>query len=64
MTAADLASYDVVVLGAVAVTTAQVATLTTWVNGGGNLIAMQPDPTRSGLLGVTARPGTPRPTDT
>src|SRR5262249_55328263 len=29
-------------------------TLTTWVNGGGNLIAMKPDAQLAGLLGVTS----------
>ena len=29
---------------------------TTWVNGGGNLIALQPDQQLAGLLGLTAQP--------
>jgi hypothetical protein len=53
-----LAAYDVVVLGAVSVTTAQASDLTTWVNGGGNLIAMKPTSSLSGLLGLTAASGT------
>ncbi len=53
-----LASYDVVILGEVSVTAAQATTLTTWVNGGGNLIAMRPRSTLSGLLGITAASGT------
>ncbi len=35
--------YDVIVLGEVALSAAQVTTLTNWVNAGGNLIAMRPD---------------------
>lgn len=53
-----LAAYDVVVLGAVPVTAGQASDLTTWVNGGGNLIAMRPSATLSGLLGITAASGT------
>ena len=55
---ATLAAYDVVVVGAVAVTAAQAADLTTWVNGGGNLIAIKPSTTLSGLVGLTAASGT------
>ncbi len=46
-----------VVLGNVATTTAQASTLTTWVNGGGNLIAMRPNANLSSLLGLTAAAG-------
>jgi methionine-rich copper-binding protein CopC len=53
-----LAAYDVVVLGNVSVTAAQASTLTTWVNGGGNLIAMKPDSDLSSLLGITSATGT------
>ena len=49
-----LANYDVVVLGEVAVDANQAAVLETWVSGGGNLIAMRPDPDLAGLLGLTA----------
>ena len=58
LTAATLAQYDAVVLGEVSVSGAQAATLTTWVNGGGNLIAMRPDSALSTLLGITAASGT------
>src|SRR2546429_3524235 len=54
VTPSTLAAYDVVVLSKVALTTSQVSTLTGWVNGGGNLIAMAPDPQLAGLLGLTA----------
>jgi hypothetical protein len=58
LSTATLAAYDVVVLGEVSVTAAQATTLTTWVNGGGNLIAMRPSSTLSTLLGITAATGT------
>jgi len=48
-----LDEYDTVVLGEVTLTTAQVATLTEWVNAGGNLIAMRPDKKLASLLGLT-----------
>jgi hypothetical protein len=54
VSAATLAAYDVVVLAKTALSAAQVSTLTTWVNGGGNLIAMAPDGQLAGLLGLTA----------
>ncbi|GAA2760804.1 DUF4082 domain-containing protein [Actinopolymorpha rutila] len=57
LSASKLASYDVVVLGAVTVDSDQAATLSTWVNGGGNLIAMKPSSTLSGLLGLTPAGG-------
>ena len=53
-----LADYDVVVLGETALTAGQVTDLTGWVNAGGNLIAMRPDPQLFGLLGVTSPAGT------
>jgi hypothetical protein len=42
-----------VLLGQAALTASQVSALTTWVNGGGNLIAMRPDKQLAGLLGLT-----------
>jgi hypothetical protein len=53
VTATTLAAYDVVVLGQMTLTAAQVTMLTNWVNAGGNLIAMRPDPQLAGLLGLT-----------
>jgi hypothetical protein len=53
VTAATLAAYDVVVLGKATLTPTQVTMFTTWVNGGGNLIAMAPDPQLAPLLGLT-----------
>ena len=55
---ADLANYDVVLLGEVAVTTAQVTALTNWVNNGGSLIAFRPAAQLAGLLGITRQAGT------
>ncbi len=54
VTAATLASYDVVVLAKATLTPEQVAMFTTWVHGGGNLIAMAPDALLAPLLGLTA----------
>jgi len=56
--ATTLAGYDVVVLGNVGVSDAQAAALTTWVSGGGNLVAMKPGTNLSSLLGLTAASGT------
>jgi FlgD Ig-like domain len=49
----QLAGHDTVVLAKTALTDAQVAALTTWVNAGGNLIAIQPDKKLAPLLGLT-----------
>ena len=56
--ATTLLSYDVVLLGEMALSAAQVNVFTNWVNAGGNLIAMRPDPQLAGLLGLTAPTGT------
>ena len=53
VTDATLAAHDVVILGEIALTTAQVTSLTNWVNNGGNLIAMRPDKQLAPLLGLT-----------
>lgn len=53
-----LASYDVVILGDMTLTTGQVTVLTNWVNAGGNLIAMHPDKKLAGLLGLTDQTNT------
>jgi concanavalin A-like lectin/glucanase superfamily protein/Big-like domain-containing protein/fibronectin type III domain protein len=47
-----LSGFDTVVLGDAALTTGQVSTLTNWVNGGGNLIALRPDKKLASLLGL------------
>ncbi len=54
VTASALASYDVAILSAQTLTAAQVTTLTTWVQGGGNLIAIRPDSKLAPLLGITS----------
>ncbi len=58
VTSSMLTGKQVVILGAVPVSDAEVATLTTWVQGGGNLVAMRPDKKLAGLLGVTDAGGT------
>jgi methionine-rich copper-binding protein CopC len=58
VTATTLSQYDVVILGATPLTTAQVSMFTTWVQGGGNLIAFRPDKQLAGLLGLTITTGT------
>lgn len=58
VTATTLSAYDVAILAPAALTAAQVSMLTTWVTGGGNLIAMKPDSQLAGLLGVNAPTGT------
>jgi hypothetical protein len=58
VTASVLNGYDVVLLGATPLTAAQAGMFTTWVNGGGNLIAFRPDKQLAGLLGLTATTGT------
>ena len=51
---ATLNGFDVAILGETTLTGAQVTTLINWVNAGGNLIAMRPDPQLAPLLGLTA----------
>ncbi|MBC9734955.1 DUF4082 domain-containing protein [Nocardioides marmotae] len=57
LTAAGLAPYQLVVLGETALTSAQVGALTTWVENGGDLVALRPDPQLAGLLGLTGPTG-------
>jgi hypothetical protein len=57
VSASALASYDLVLLAKVALTSTQVTMLSNWVNGGGNLIAMAPDTKLAGLLGIGAAAG-------
>jgi hypothetical protein len=52
VTAAVLAKYDVALMDEVSVSAAQVQMLTTWVQGGGNLIAMRPDRKLANLFGL------------
>ena len=53
-----LSGFDVVLLGETTLNASQVSTVTGWVNGGGNLIAMRPDKQLAGLLGLTVASGT------
>lgn len=52
VSAATLAQHEVVVLGQMPLTAAQVALLSAWVNAGGNLIVMRPDKQLASLLGL------------
>ncbi|MFD8482682.1 Ig-like domain-containing protein [Kitasatospora sp. NPDC059673] len=54
VTSATLAQYDVVLLAENQLTAAQTTMFTSWVNGGGRLVAMRPDKQLAGLLGLTA----------
>jgi Domain of unknown function (DUF4082)/Bacterial Ig-like domain len=47
-----LASYEVIILGNFGLTPAQASMFTTWVNNGGNLIAMRPDKQLAPVLGL------------
>ena len=49
----NLNNYDVVILSQMSLTSPQVSMFTTWVNNGGDLIAMHPDKQLAGLLGLT-----------
>src|SRR5262245_22974639 len=52
-----LNNYDVIILGEMTVTADQVAMLTTWVSGGGTLIAFKPSSLLTPLLGITPASG-------
>ncbi len=58
VTPSGLTAYDVVILGEMPLTAGQVSMFTSWVNAGGNLIAMRPDKQLAGLLGLTDAGGT------
>lgn len=58
VTSTVLANYDVAILGEMTLTSGQVAMLSDWVEDGGNLVAMRPDPQLAGLLGITPASGT------
>jgi Domain of unknown function (DUF4082)/Bacterial Ig-like domain/Bacterial Ig domain/Purple acid Phosphatase, N-terminal domain len=58
VSAATLSGYDVVILGEMTLTQAEVTMLSDWVTAGGNLIAMRPDKQLAGLLGLTDASGT------
>ncbi|MBV8729504.1 MAG: hypothetical protein JO336_06820, partial [Acidobacteriia bacterium] len=54
VTPSALAGFDIAILGQMPLTAAQATMFMNWANGGGNLIAMRPDPQLAGLLGLTA----------
>ncbi len=58
VTPAMLGSYDVVVLGDMALSSSQASMFRNWVNGGGKLIAMHPDAQLAPVLGLTKTAGT------
>jgi hypothetical protein len=58
MTAAELNQHDLAILAETPLTSAQAATLTTYVSGGGRLIAMRPDAQITALFGLGAAAGT------
>lgn len=53
VSATTLSAFDAVILAKMPLTEEQVALLSDWVTGGGNLIAMAPDPKLANLLGLT-----------
>ena len=52
LNAQTLAGYQVVLLAETTLSAGQASVLGAWVNGGGNLIAMRPDPDLAALLGI------------
>ena len=56
--ATTLAAHEVVILAEMSLSAAQVSLLESWVQGGGKLIAMRPDPQLAPLLGLTSVGGT------
>jgi hypothetical protein len=58
VTSSQLAPYDVVILGEMALTSSQVTIFSDWVNAGGHLVAMRPDKKLATLLGLTSSTST------
>lgn len=54
VTSSVLSAYDVAILGDMPLTSSQASMLSTWVNAGGNLIAMHPDQQLASLLGLVS----------
>ena len=54
---ATLSGHSVVILARTGLTGSQASTLSTWVQGGGNLIAMRPSAALAGLLGLGSDTG-------
>ncbi len=57
LTEAELAAYDVVLLGEVPVSSTQAGWLSNWVNAGGTLVAFRPSTQLASLLGITRQAG-------
>jgi hypothetical protein len=53
-----LAAHELVILGETPLAAAQVALLEAWVEGGGRLVALRPDPQLASLLGLSGPSGT------
>ena len=58
LTAGTLSGFTSVVLGRADLDSDQVSALSDWVNAGGDLVALRPDPDLAGLLGLTSPVGT------
>lgn len=58
LTAGDLASHAVVLLAPSVLAPAQATMLSSWVDDGGNLVALRPDAQLAPLLGITPAAGT------
>lgn len=58
LSTATLAHYSLVLLGKTTLSGTDVSALSSWVTGGGNLIAMQPDKQLAPLLGLTDQAST------
>ncbi len=54
ITPATLSGYDIVVLSSANLSASQATVFSDWVNAGGNLIAMRPDPDLFSLMGIAA----------
>lgn len=57
VSAGFLGNYDVVILGATAISSGQASAFTQFVNEGGTLIAYRPDAQLDGLMGIGSRSG-------
>ncbi len=58
LTATQLAQYDLAILAQTPLSSAQASMLSTYVSGGGALLAMRPDPQLNSLFGLNASAGT------
>src|SRR5690606_22340707 len=58
MSSAILSTYDVLIIGEIPLTEAQVTMLSNWADAGGTLIAFRPDIKLAPLMGLTLAGGT------